>query len=213
MVAYLLPGFIALAGLAPLFPVVRNWLRPMEQSAIGFGPTVYAVLSATAAGMIVSCFRWLLIDPLHYWTGTVPPRWDDERLDDNLAAFNYLVEAHYRFYQFYANTLVAIVWAYGINRLMRTSNLLGVGTDLAVFILCAVLFAGSRDALAKYYNRTRRLVGVIAEKDDLGIDMTNGNHQAEEARANANVPSKVGTKPKKLPKRDIRESSTRKAGK
>lgn len=34
-VAYLLPGFIALAGLAPLFPLVREWLRPMEQSATG----------------------------------------------------------------------------------------------------------------------------------------------------------------------------------
>jgi len=81
-----------------------------------------------------------------------PSNWAS-RLEDRLAAFNYLVESHYRYYQFVANTLVAVLWAYSINRWMKTSSLLGVGTDLLVVILCRALFAASRDALSKYYTR------------------------------------------------------------
>ncbi len=106
----------------------------------------------------------------------VLPEWNDNRLDERLDAFDYLVEVHYRYYQFYANTLIAIVWAYGVNRFSGKLPLLGVGTDLAAVILCFVLFVGSRDALAKYYTRTSRLLGPIAEKEFLGEVMTNGNH-------------------------------------
>jgi hypothetical protein len=159
MVAYLLPGFIGLAGIAPFVPAVASWLRPLNQSMASLGAPVYAVLAATTVGMIVSCFRWVLIDHIHYWTGIRPPDWDDRRLEDQVTAFNYLVDNHYRYYQFFANSLVAALLAYCVNRLMETSAVLGVGTDLAVFILAIVLFAGSRDSLAKYYARTSRLMG------------------------------------------------------
>lgn len=56
IVAYLLPGFIALAGVAPLVPVVSSWLQPVNQG-LGIGPPVYAIMAATAMGMVVSCFR------------------------------------------------------------------------------------------------------------------------------------------------------------
>src|SRR6266496_1090753 len=149
MVAYLLPGFIVLAGIAPFAPVVATWLQPLNQAQASLGAPVYAVLAATTIGMIVSCIRWLLIDHIHHWTGVRPPAWDDSRLEERVVAFNYLVDNHYRYYQFLANTLVAVIWAYSINRWMATSSRLGVGTDLGVFILCAALFTGSRDSLMK----------------------------------------------------------------
>jgi len=173
IVAYLLPGFIVLAGIAPLSPAVAQLLGPITQSDFGLAPTVYAVLAALTLGMIVSCFRWMLIDRIHYLTGIIRPIWDDSHLQDRLGAFTYLVEVHYHFYQFYANTIIATVFAYSVNRLLKTSPLLGIGTDLGVVIICAVLFAGSRDALSNYYAGTTRLVGRVAEKD-LGNDMTNG---------------------------------------
>ena len=197
IVAYLLPGFIGLAGLSPLFPVVQDWLQPVEQEGVGFGPPIYALLSAIAIGMIVSCVRWLVIDHLHHWTGVKPPAWDDRALDRCLDAFNYIVEAHYRYYQFYANTLVAVLWAYGMNRIDGTLPLLGTGTDLGVLLLCIVLFAGSRDALSKYYTRTGRLVGQVAEEGLEGVIMTNGNHHAEQSGAGKR-PS-VGDKPQIRP--------------
>lgn len=159
VIAYLLPGFVALIGVAPLVPTVAAWLRPDLTASVG--APVYALLAATAAGMIVSCFRWLLVDRLHTLTGVVAPIFDARALNEHPAAFNYLVESHYRYFQFYANTLVAVVFAYAIHRWLRTSSLLSLGTDVAIFILCAVLFAGSRDALTKYRNRSSQLVRQV----------------------------------------------------
>lgn len=197
IIAYLLPGFIGLAGMAPLFPPVAGWLRPMNQGDFGVGPTVYAILSAITMGMIVSCFRWLLIDHLLHWTGIRRPAWDDSQLDSHLGAFDYLVEAHYRYYQFYANAVVAIASAYGLNRFMETSPLLGIGTDLGVAILCTVLFVGSRDALSNYYKATIYVVGQVAEKDHAGKTMTNG--RGHDSVACATTP-RTGSETKSLPK-------------
>jgi hypothetical protein len=156
-IAYLLPGFIALSGLAPFVPAVGRWLNGQETA--GLGAPVYAIIAAVAAGMIASCFRWALIDTLHAATGVPPGTFNAQALEAHPAAFSVLVDSHYRYYQFYANTLVAVVWAYLIHRVLRTSPLLGLGTDIGMLILCAVLFAGSRDALAKYRNRSRQLAG------------------------------------------------------
>lgn len=179
LIAYLLPGFVGLAGVAPLAPAVAAWLQPDTLATVGLGLSVYTLIAATTSGLIISCFRWLLIDSLLHRTGLRRPTWKDQRLDDRLEAFDYLVENHYRYYQFYANTLMAIVWSYSIHRAMQSSPLLGSGTDLGATILCAVLLAGARDALAKYYQRTSRLIGLVAEKDIEATAMTNGNHHEE----------------------------------
>src|SRR6266496_198027 len=121
MVAYLLPGFIVLAGIAPFAPLVAAWLQPLNQAQASLGAPVYAVLAATTIGMIVSCFRWLIIDHIHHWTGVRPPVWDDSRLEERIAAFDYLVDNHYRYYQFYANILIAVAIAYLANQGALTS--------------------------------------------------------------------------------------------
>lgn len=160
IVAYLLPGFIGLGGISLLVPTVATWLQPTPgQSGWEVGPPVYAILMAIAMGMIFSCIRWLVIDHIHRWSGIRHPKWDLAQLEQNLKAFNYIVEGTYRYYQFYANTLIAIAWTYLMNRWLQTSSLLGLGTDIGVVILCAILFAGSRDALAKYYKHSSQLVG------------------------------------------------------
>jgi len=179
IVAYLLPGFIALAGVAPLVPMVADWLRPANLGQLDIAAPVYAIMAATAMGMIVSCFRWLIIDRIHERTGLAAPAWRLDRLGECLTAFNYIVEGNYRYYQFYSNTIVAIAWSYLVNRFLETSSLLSWGTDLGVLILCAVLFAGSRDALAKYYTRTGQLVGLVENEDNT---MTNGFHPESETK-------------------------------
>ena len=208
MVAYLLPGFIVLAGIAPFAPFVAAWLQPLDHAEASLGAPLYAVLAATTIGMIVSCFRWLIIDHLHHWTGITPPAWNDSRLEERIGAFNYLVDNHYRYYQFYANTLISVALAYLVNRLAATSPLLGAGTDVACACLCIVLFAGSRDALLKYFLRTTRLIGSIRQKG--GIQMTNGNHH--EAGGTTSVKPRPDSKPQGKPqtaapppKRDSRQ--------
>src|SRR4051812_654993 len=96
-VAYLLPGFVVLAGIAPFAPVVAAWLQPLNQAEASLGAPLYAVLAGITIGMIVSCLRWILIDHFHHWTGLTPPRWDDNRLPERIEAFNYIVEQHFRY--------------------------------------------------------------------------------------------------------------------
>jgi hypothetical protein len=135
---------------------------------------VYALLAATAAGMVVSCFRWFLVDRVHVLTGVPAPVFNPRALEERPAAVNFLIENHYRYYQFYANALVAVVWTYSIFRLLKASPHLGIGTDIGAVVLCAVLFAGSRDALWKYRGRTRQLVGEFIPRHLKGKPMTNG---------------------------------------
>ncbi len=210
IVAYLLPGFIGLAGIAPLVPAVANWLQPANQAQASFGAPIYALLAATTVGMIANCMRWLVIDHILRWLGVIPPVWDDSRLDKRLVAFNYLVENHYRYYQFVANSLVVVVGAYWVNRWMGTSPLLGFGTDLGFLILGVTLFAASRDALLKYYARTGRLLGHAAEKGNKGSIMHNGNHhQQEGGRSVKPRPQTTGaTKPDVSPKPQQEKNKT-----
>jgi len=170
MIAYVLPGFIALAGMAPLFPAVARWLRPVAQGDLGLGPPLYAVLAATAIGLIVSCFRWILVDHLHHWMGVRRPVWDDSQLDQVLGGFDYLVQSHFRYYEFCGNTLLAALWSYGLNRALGTLPYLDPGTDVGVAVVSLVLFIASRDALTNYYTRTSRLIGHSARTD------TESNH-------------------------------------
>lgn len=84
IIAYLLPGFVALVRLAPLVPTVGGWLKPANY---GVAPPMYALLAATAAGMVVSCFRWLVIDRIHARTGVTGPVFNARALEDRPSAF------------------------------------------------------------------------------------------------------------------------------
>jgi hypothetical protein len=133
---------------------------PAEDFGLGLGPPLYAMLGAMALGQVLSCFRWLLVDQTHRLMGVNRPAWEDSQLDRVLGAFDYLVQSHYRYYEFCGNTLLAVLAAYGLNRTFGTLPFLGIGSDLAVAAVAVVLFAASRSALTNYYTRTRRLIGV-----------------------------------------------------
>jgi hypothetical protein len=173
IVAYVLPGFIGLAGIAPIVPGIAAWLSPSPQG-IGIGPPAYALLAAAGIGMILGCFRWLSLDQIHLHTGIVRPEWNESELAANLGAFDYLVQNHFRYYEFCGNTLMALVFAYGLNRFSGRFPFLNIATDVGMVVIVAVLFAASRDALAKYYSRTARLVGATVA-DRTGDMMYNGN--------------------------------------
>ena len=168
IIAYLLPGFVALTGIAPLAPNVAAWLRA-DQSA-GFGAPFYVLLAATEAGMVVSCFRWFLIDRLLTLTGVSAPAFHAQALRESPAAFGFLVEQHYRHYQFFANTLVALLWTCGVYCRLHPAVLLHGWTDLGAVFLAAVLFAGARDALQKFRQRTKRLMMTLDPEPLAGED-------------------------------------------
>lgn len=176
LIAYVLPGFIGLVGLAPVFPAVAQWLRPVSAGEfdLGLGPPLYAILGATALGLLLDSARWMSIDRIHHWMGVRRPAWEDSQLDRVLGAFDYLVQNHYRYYAFNGNTLLAALFAYVVNRAAGTLPFLGLSTDVGMVLLLAVLFVASRSALINYFARTSRLVGR-AETDQEFMPMYNGN--------------------------------------
>ncbi len=156
VIAYLIPGFLIVNGMALVSKTVANWL------AVATAPTLggffYIILLSLLLGLVCSTIRWLLLDSLHGWTGLKAEKWTMQKLAQNLDAFEMIVAYHYRYYQFYGNVLVAIP--------LSTSFFIfehGV-TSANTFIICIVVFLellfffGSRDALKKYVIRSNELL-------------------------------------------------------
>lgn len=152
VIAYVLPGFTALQGFPLLSPSAIAWGTGEDPN-----PQLSAFLSSTvmalAAGLTVSTVRWFVIDKLHHLTGLKPPARDFSKLEERVGAFEYLVLVHYRYYKFYANMVVALLWRYAVH-----DYPLGLrGAACLPFVL--LFFLASRDSLRKYYRRTGELLG------------------------------------------------------
>ena len=171
LIAYVLPGFVALWGVGLVVEPVQLWLVGPSTD----GPTVsgflFVLLGSIAAGMTVSAIRWAVVDTIHHATGLRKPAWDDAALHQKLQAYQFLIEIHYRYFQFYANTLVALPFSYGVWRFSQAGRTTGSAwADLGVLLIELVFIAASRDALSKYYRRKARLIGGPERKPP----MTNG---------------------------------------
>lgn len=166
LIAYVLPGFIALWGAQPLSPMIASWLAVTPTPPAGLASIVFVGLASVTAGMTVSAFRWLIVDTMHAWTGLPRPHWDDATLPTKLAAFEALVEAHFRHYQFYANSAVAVAFAFPVACYTRhiTPAVLSSWTA-AVIVLEVVFMVTSRDTLRKYYRRGTQLLGSIPRRE------------------------------------------------
>lgn len=150
LIAYVLPGYTALKGLpVPLAAV--TWSAANDSTLSGF---LTGTVEAMAVGLTVSTVRWLVIDTLHHHTGLRPPAWDFALLDKSVAAFELLVHIHYRYYKFYANMVIALLWSYA-------NGAYALGWRGGAYVVLVVLFfAASRDALRKYYDRAGRLLSA-----------------------------------------------------
>lgn len=160
VIAYLLPGAAALWGVGYFSDTVRSWFGAIEGEAPSIGGFLYVTLAAIGAGLIVSAIRWVILDRLYHRTGISPPAWNFSTLPGRLNAFEGLVENHYRYYQFYANLLVAVTFSYLV-RLWKVgfSTEQGVWPHLGLVALATVLVLGSRDSLRKYYSRAGAVLG------------------------------------------------------
>lgn len=159
LIAYVLPGFVMLWGASLISPAVAVWLVGSTAGGPNVGGFLYVSIGSVAAGMTVSAVRWAAVDWLHAVSGVRRPEWDDSRLNERLPAFEALVENHYRYYQFYANMLVALALVYPVWRLRVHAGAFQI-TDLGFLLVEGVFLAASRDALRKYYRRSAILLGT-----------------------------------------------------
>ncbi len=164
LIAYVLPGFTALWGLSYFSPTIQGWLGAASLDSPTVGGFLYVTLGSVGAGMTVSTIRWLVIDPIHHRTGIRQPDWDFSRLRDTVAAFDALIEIHYRFFQFYANTSISLVITFMLRWLAIGFRPLEL---LLVLATCGLFFLGSRDTLRKYYERVGGLLGTKASSPSI----------------------------------------------
>ncbi|MCA9073719.1 MAG: hypothetical protein KDA93_01710 [Planctomycetaceae bacterium] len=162
LIAYVLPGFTLLWGASHHSITLQTWLGQTSSDLPTVGGFLYVTLGSVAAGMTASTVRWLLIDTLHHWTGLRQPAWDFSQLADRVLAFDTLIEIHYRFYQWHANMIVALLSCF-----MLRWTAVGINAEevTTVILLCGLFFIGSRDTLRKYY---ARVAGVLGTNDVYG---------------------------------------------
>ena len=99
VIAYILPGFVALWGVSYFSPTVESWITASQQGAPSVAGFMYVTLASLGTGLTVSGVRWLIIDSIHHLTGLTRPAWRFGNLDDKLQGFLTLNEGHYRYYQ------------------------------------------------------------------------------------------------------------------
>jgi hypothetical protein len=165
VIAFLIPGYVALWGLGQRSPAVAVWLTSSAEREPTVASFMYVTMAAMAAGLTVSAVRWATIDMLHHATGVTPPKWEFAGFNEGLQGFLALVENHYRYYQFYANMAVATALGY-LLAIWNTSsmNCDSFGQHAAVVLLEGIFLAGSRDSLQKYYRRVEQLFSVYSQE-------------------------------------------------
>ena len=151
-IAYVLPGFVALYGLPVTQLSGAGWSLVLANPDPSVTELLLLTVQAVTVGLIVSAIRWITIDAFHHLTGLRAPNWNFAALDHGVAVMELLIQIHYRYYKFYANMVVALVWSF----LTRGSSL-GWRSDLCYGTLTVLFFFASRDTLRKYYARTSSL--------------------------------------------------------
>ncbi len=170
LVAYVLPGFVSLWGASHFSATVKGWLVTPPASAgnaATVGGFLYITLTSVAAGLTASTIRWAILDRFHALTGIKRPPWDDSRLQECLGAFEALVENHYRYYQFYGNMLVAMLFLFAVRLVAAGRHIVDLNPmDCAILAVGVLYWAGSRDALRNYYTRAQTLLGTREKEVD-----------------------------------------------
>lgn len=157
VIGFLLPGLIALLGLTPHSETIRNWLAGNPATDATIGGFLFATLGSLFLGLLCSTIRWLFLDTLHHRTGVRPPRRNFRRLQANLGAYRLIEENHYQYYQFYGNSLFALVASYLSFRIQKPP-VTEFWIDAIALATALLLYLGSRDTLTKYYRRIEELM-------------------------------------------------------
>tara|TARA_R110002049_G_C9174280_1_gene562384 strand:+ start:2216 stop:2827 length:612 start_codon:yes stop_codon:yes gene_type:complete len=160
VIAFVIPGWIALLGLAPFVPLFDQWLSgPLDESPT-VGGFLYSLLASIALGIFASTLRWLAVDSLIAVFQPTKRAPDFGKLRDAHDAMRVIIEGQYRFYQFYGNGFIAIL-AVACARWFHHSF---DWSEFALFALIGIiLLLGARDTKHKYDVRLAQLLPTTIE--------------------------------------------------
>ena len=185
LIGFCLPGFILLYALSFSFTEVSDWLAASgAKDSLSVGGFLYSTLASLSLGLLLSAIRWVTIDSflkLEYWVRSRPlsflkpkhwlrsqplPFIDISKLPDKdvYAAFSGANENHYRYYQYYSNSLVALEIGFVTYRFFVHKPVPGQLWAL-FFIVIGVLFIAARDCFRKFYERASAVTNVRTNDD------------------------------------------------
>lgn len=154
IIAFLIPGFILWTGLSLTFPELALPLVHVEVQESSVGGFLFVALASLALGLLLSAMRWLLLDHLFVLFGIKAPTMDFSKLKDPnaFAAYIGVVDNHYRYYQYYSNSLIGGLVALAFHVAFGGRSISYFEITAIVLVGVALLLA-SADSLRKYYGR------------------------------------------------------------
>ena len=164
LISYVIPGFIVVATLSSHSPSLGRLIGISTSTAPSVGGFLYVTVASVFAGMILSALRWLSLDTLHHAMGLRRPTWDFAVFQQKRSAFDALAYNHFRYYEFFGHTALALLAVAVSPRTLRIVLPFPAAVSyLLLTMLIALMFVASRDALRNYYGRTRELMGEREE--------------------------------------------------
>lgn len=157
-IAFLIPGMVALYALSYFMPDLRTWFGLMAEQSATVGGFLFVVVGSIGVGVVVSGVRWFLCD--WFLAPQVSLNTQRRREGETEAAYQALIANHYQYYQFYANTSVALVWLF-LSWLVAKDP--GGTLVLQRLVLLAISACGlllfARDAMKKFNRKALQLLG------------------------------------------------------
>ena len=168
VIAFLLPGLFGMYGLSLWSPQVAALLKPALATETTIGPSVVVLLAATAVGLILSAVRYLLFEKCVCYKSKI-----DKGLfarltkAENLAIFKDIVDAHYRYHQFYGGVFLAALIAYFGAFAASFGSLLSAWHTWSfwAFVLFEALLAVSAAQTFQTYVDRGNILGVLAPSE------------------------------------------------
>jgi hypothetical protein len=159
IIAFLLPGFLFLWGLSFSNNDVATWLTNMSsKDAPQIGSFLYTTVASLALGLLIDAIRGAVIDEIFYRFFNLEwPAINSSKLKnkDTLAAFNAAIQNHYRYYQYYANSVVAVAAAFAAYVIAGKSLSAEIAIPIGALLL--ILLYVSYDELKSFNERAKEI--------------------------------------------------------
>ncbi len=161
VIAFLVPGFIGLWALSYFDPTAAKWLGTAAEKETTVGGFLFVVVASLGIGVFLSGARYFVFDKFLLKDLGGRPDVEDANRKEAEASYQSLKADYYQFYQFYANTAVALVLAFGawwVTKKPPAGDVVLLGVVTAVVEV--ILYLSARDSLTKYHRHTIRLLGL-----------------------------------------------------
>ena len=156
LIAYVLPGWIALLGVGEFSPDIRMWLGTANRETT-IGGFLYSTMSAVALGLVLNTVRQAAVESTSKWCRPMNLSRDYRVLHDRIEAVDFLVLNQFRYHQFHGNSAIACSFTLCV---LASHGSISDGMAFAILALIGVMVYGAAKCLSIYYNRLRE---VLAE--------------------------------------------------